>query len=788
MIPSVIRIHPRRIGLRRTLLGAAVAAVLLPFCTKEPSYDSGPLPRTHTYLNYFKDAHGRYVYFHGLNVSGSNKFPANDDPCFASAGINNTGIPCSPKHDEIPTFVGKPFPIEEADKHFSQLRKLGFNSIRFALQWEGIQPVGPDQFAEDYLDYVEQVVAKAAEHRIYVLMDMHQDIFSRHLLAYYTDEDSVSDKETAVIESIFSSIVPPEIIRMALAFIPLERKYTNAVRGDGAPRWAIKAIMPEKDMDSRAWGTPRILGNIQDKDFLDSVGRVVKKFVGQDLDIQESTISFITNLLPKYPFDVNETVDFLPWTMWGVNGAISLDAQRAFAAFLAGEKAFPTLTVDGKNIQHYLQDAYAASWAEVAKRVKDYPNVIGYDLMNEPIGFFLVLTAAAAYLEVGTIEGLKNFLTTLFNDEQLAEDLAEILVGVRLLPPDNSDETKRKWGFEHANLLGLAGLNFGFDQNFMRPFYEKIGQAIQNEDPNAVIWIESSMGIDTVLGMLGGAGETPFSINMQRPSGINQLVYAPHWYPDIYPLPGFNSAPRNFTPEEQRFRDYRPAIKGAAAKASHALGNVPVVLGEFGTYFNYNGIDDSRDTDYAVSKQILDNYYEALEDLFMHHMQWCWSPENDFDRGEGWNSEDFSIVDPDLEPRAEEAYSRPYPTFLSGKPVSMRFYAGQDLHYFDPDKGVANPVGEFELQFESKETRAPTEIFIPYDLHYADGFYVWLSDGYAVYDHKSTTLFYYPSADEPGHIHRLILRPRLDGQQNVGWKYYFKKDTVAVGGGAKDRP
>ncbi len=30
----------------------------------------------------------------------------------------------------------------------------------------------------------------------------------------------------------------------------------------------------------------------------------------------------------------------------------------------------------------------------MAKKVRDYPNVIGYDIINEPVGFFLVLALA----------------------------------------------------------------------------------------------------------------------------------------------------------------------------------------------------------------------------------------------------------------------------------------------------------------------------------------------------------------------------------------------------------
>jgi len=114
----------------------------------------------------------------------------------------------------------------------------------------------------------------------------------------------------------------------------------------------------------------------------------------------------------------------------------------------------------------------------------------------------------------------------------------------------------------------------------------------------------------------------------------------------------------------------------------------------------------------------------------------------------------------------------------------MRFYS--QLHYFDRDKGEVNKLGEYELSFKSKETNAPTEIFIPYGLYYSSGFYVWLTDGYAVYNHENTTLLYYPTADEPGHIHKIRLRPPLEGQENLGWQYFFKEDQVISRGNPGD--
>lgn len=738
--------------------------ILFASCTGEkPDFQANSLTRVHTELNYLKDEYGRYVYLHGVNVSGSNKFPANEDPTsFATSGS--------------PSYTGKPFPLDEADRHFSQLRELGFNVIRLIVSWEGIQPDSPDQYDENYLDYLQQIVASANEHHIYVLLDMHQDLFSRHLISRFNGEFSNNPLIRATLESMGMNPDGPEA--MVLALMP---PYTDAVRGDGAPRWAVEAIMPEKNFDSQFWGYPRLLGRL-DEDSLNTLNRLISDFSGMDIEIPPGILSL---LQPHGPYDISETSDLLPFTFWGINVMVSLDVQRSFAAFFAGRDAYPTLTVAGKNIQDYLQDAFTNAWREVARRVKDYPNVIGYDIINEPLGAFMTLSAAAALLETGSRASIESLLAIFFSDPQLAQDITDLLIDLQLIPPDNSPETRQLWGFEHASLMGLMNLNYGFEPNYFQPFYEKVGGAILEIDPRAVIWIEPSLGLEAAFAFAGmGSGLGFWEMNMTVPEGIPQAVFTSHWYPDIYPFFGFNVSPREYTPEEHRFRDYRDSLASMAGKASHSLGNIPVVIGEFGTYFNFNGIENSIEDDYAVSKEILDNYYEAYEELLLGHIQWCWSSENTYERGDGWNSEDFSVIDPEWNPRGEEAYSRPTPTFISGKPVSSHFYS--PLHYFDPQKGKANPEREFELVFESRETSAPTEIFLPYELHYPEGFYVWITDGHVIYDPERSTLFYYPIADEPGFTHRITIRPPIpeEGLEHRDWQYFFREDSVISRGGS----
>ncbi|HEY3359692.1 MAG TPA: cellulase family glycosylhydrolase [Polyangia bacterium] len=724
---------------RLTLLLLCAAALGACVDGPAPRHDPLPLTRLTTDRTYLRDEHGRYVFFHGVNVSGSTKAPDVDATGFAD-------------------YLTRPFPLADADAQLAKIRQLGFTSLRLLVMWEGIEPYGKGEYDAEYLDSIREIVKRAGDHGLHVLLDMHQDMFSRHLRVKYNRHPAA---DPGTLEYSLLALVKP---------------YDDEVKGDGAPRWAVQACLQEKDMTSPHWGTPRLVSGLN-ADEINNLVKLYQKLTGQTQggSPPDWTIRFVAGLPGEFP--VNETTDLLPMTHWGIAHALSLDLARCYACLFAGDVVFPGLTRNGQSVKDYLQEAYADAWAQVALKVRDLPNVIGYDLINEPSGNYLVLSAVAGLMKAGVPDGAKDALVNLFGVETGTE-LYEALVALRVLPPDGTPATLRLFGLDKLDPLAALGLNTGFSDNHLRPFYERVGKAIQDVDPKAVFFIEDGLSAGSFLGGsfggLGGQWETP----MTRPQGLDQVVFAPHWYADIYPFLGFDQAPRSFSVEEVRYRDYDANLATAAKEAAYSLGNAPVVFGEFGTYFNFNGIEDAVAQKYAVSGAFLDNYYEAFERGFQSNMLWCWSKENDPEMGDFWNHEDFSVIDPAEKPRAQAVWARPHARFLAGKPHTTHFYS--DQHYFDPDKGVPDARREFEVRYGSKETTAPSEIVVPQS-QYPDGFYVWLSDGYAYWDAATQTLYHYPSRDEPGFEHFVRIRPPLPGEENVGWSYFFK-DGLAVGG------
>lgn len=83
----------------------------------------------------FVDSSGQRIFLRGINLSGDAKFPRKPDvPSHISEHFwNGRDI----------SFVGRPFPVDEADEHLSRIVSWGFNVVRFVITWEAIEHQGP---------------------------------------------------------------------------------------------------------------------------------------------------------------------------------------------------------------------------------------------------------------------------------------------------------------------------------------------------------------------------------------------------------------------------------------------------------------------------------------------------------------------------------------------------------------------------------------------------------------------------------------------------------------------
>jgi hypothetical protein len=107
---------------------------------------------------------GRVVLDRALAVGGGSKSPTRESR--ADGG-------------EPQSFVGRPFALADAPAHFRRIRTWGFTSVRLLTTWEAIEGRAPGSYDGEYLAYYRALVDEAGRHGLGVIVDPHQDAWSR---------------------------------------------------------------------------------------------------------------------------------------------------------------------------------------------------------------------------------------------------------------------------------------------------------------------------------------------------------------------------------------------------------------------------------------------------------------------------------------------------------------------------------------------------------------------------------------------------------------------------------
>ncbi|KAN0133059.1 glycoside hydrolase [Lactarius tabidus] len=121
-----------------------------------------------THGRHFVDGYGRVCNLRGVNLSGNCKTPVNDDHTTFPAGA------------ETVTFVGRPFPLEEAPQHLARLRRWGLTFVRFLITWEAVEHEGPGIYDTSYLAYIRAVLSLFPQYGLTAFVALHQDVWSRY--------------------------------------------------------------------------------------------------------------------------------------------------------------------------------------------------------------------------------------------------------------------------------------------------------------------------------------------------------------------------------------------------------------------------------------------------------------------------------------------------------------------------------------------------------------------------------------------------------------------------------
>jgi endoglycosylceramidase len=154
-----------RLGLALAFVGAACSSTKSPppaaggadagACTS-PDFTGAPLG---VKCNALVDTEGRTVLLHGINARVDGVFDV----------AHSDGRP--------PNEVDPAFTADDA----TQIRSLGFNALRLPIHWSAIEPTETRGFDEGYLDKVASVIALCKAAGVLVLVDLHQDGYSKEI-------------------------------------------------------------------------------------------------------------------------------------------------------------------------------------------------------------------------------------------------------------------------------------------------------------------------------------------------------------------------------------------------------------------------------------------------------------------------------------------------------------------------------------------------------------------------------------------------------------------------------
>lgn len=604
----------------------------------------------------FVDAQGRHAILRGVNLGGDTKLPFGHDGRNPPRDFSD--------HRDV-SFVGRPFPLDQADEHLSRIKSWGFNVLRLLTTWEAVEHAGQGQYDEAYLDYLTAVCTKANDYGLAVFIDFHQDVWSR------------------------------------------------MSGGDGAPGWVFEAV----GLNLAAFDAADAVHVMQQRyDYASSEHRQEDRYPmmswPRNYQMPVNGVMWTAffagaTLTPDWIVDGRNVQDFLQETYLG--------AMRAVAERLSD---LPNvLGFDSLN-----EPALGWVGQKVSER-RDGPDASNATpIWSGPLWTPLDCLKAARGLPV-RLPVMKR--TGIGKPEVIGEtDLNPSGVSIWLNDGPDPFEVAGAWSL----VDGVArvgdedffrirdGRAIDHEHDFMAPFFARVAASIRSVRADWLLFGEMC----PYLMIQGKTFPQPMP---------ERTVNASHWYdveilgtkrydPDT---PG-NDRSQRYAFQLGFIRAMGLAMREGGAPTLIGEFGIPYDMNDGEAFERWAEGDHGADV-WRAHSQALGAMYDTMDQLLLSSTQWNYSATNanDLRIGDGWNQEDLSIYSPDQttsenDPtsgsRALEGFSRPYVQRGQGVIASMVFDA-RSLR--------------LTAVIEVDETVAgATEIFVP-NWRYPDGVAVALS-------------------------------------------------------------
>ena len=583
----------------------------------------------------FVDEKGRTVLLRGVNLGGSSKVPAKPN--------GSTNIKTDFNNHRNVSFLGRPFPIMEADEHFRRLRHWGFNCLRVLVTWEAIEHEGPKQYDKKYLDYLEEVLRIAGEYGFYIFIDPHQDVWSR------------------------------------------------MTGGDGAPGWVFEKVGLDFNKFEKSEAT-FVMQNRYDPN--DLTKYLPMHWMGNTYRFANGTMWTLffggRNFAPSCKVDGTSAQDYLQ--------SHFIDAIRQLAL-----KVKDNPHILGFDILNEPPEGWIGKFVD-GSEWEGKSDVIGHvftpiDAMLTGAGY----TRTIGYQEVKRF-GIKETRKDELNPEKIScwlEGFEDIWKkeGVWGLDKDENPTILKNDYFMYRN-----GEKINFYRDYMSPFLKTYTEAIRSEFSNALIFLTGPMesvmkGESFELEIPPNSVHAAHWYDVATTGTKRAMLKANYNLITGKPVVGKKNVQEMFFSQLEIIKNYANSFFGGIPTIIGEFG-LPYDLNKKEAYEKLK-----TEPEEAWKKHIkaLNNYFNALDANLLHALQWNYTPDNTNEWGDLWNLEDLSIfsIDQQVDPddinsggRAIKGFCRPHFIFCSGIPLKMEFKIKEGTFYFefDGDSTIVAPT------------------------------------------------------------------------------------------------
>eukprot|EP00158_Paraphelidium_tribonemae_P005343 Partr_v1_DN27291_c0_g1_i1_m38474 putative Glycosyl hydrolase len=558
---------------------------------------------------WFKDAQGRVCMLRGVNLSGATKLPAH---------------PLMPSHRRAEffehrtvSFVGRPFPLEDAEEHLTRLKGWGLLFLRFLVTWEAIEHSGPRQYDIEYFEYVKQVLLVAKAKGFKCFIDPHQDVWSRFtggsgapgwtVEMVGLDMTKFNETGAALVHNTFADVEhfprmiwPTNYFKLACATM-----FTLFFGGKSfAPRCLVQVLPDGSDkMTIYSAGsvppTSSSLLNIQDYlqlHFANSIKALVDHLAKTPGLLDSVVVGYDTLNEPSAGWLGQESIDKFPKHQELKNGA----TPTATEAMLLGHG--------------------------VACEVENYS-----------FGSLGSRRAGSVVIDPKGVSCWRQGYSCIWQAHGVYDPVSK-----KSIRPD--------YFSRHPS----SGEKVDWVSDFWRPFVRLYTGIIRSAHKNAIMFVETPVN------------EIPPAWDPKEGDPKDRICFTPHWYDGITLINkhfstwwtldytgytrgrycsilaaislGLSGIKKNFAKQLGLIRE----------EGLQYIGDTPFLLGEFGIPYDMNNRKSYLPGgNYKIQTIALDANLSALESCLLNYTLWNYCHDNSYKWGDNWNGEDLSIFSRD---------------------------------------------------------------------------------------------------------------------------------------------